>query len=104
VTTAGGRLKANSSCPSCPSWLISPAFHERRTKNFRATRADDGHGAASSLCFSRTRILSFRAPKAFGVENGAVGENATWTGRPRGRASGRERVKSLDLCLTNEKL
>src|SRR6202035_916424 len=30
-------------CPSAASWLISPAFHERRPQNARTTRADDGY-------------------------------------------------------------
>src|SRR5437667_7926322 len=44
---------ANSSCPSCPSWLIS-ASYAGRTQNFRGARDDDGHRAASSLSIACT--------------------------------------------------
>ena len=33
------------------------------------------------------------------VENGAVGEAATWTGRPEAERTGSERIKSLDISL-----
>jgi len=37
--------------------------------------------------------MSFRAQR-IGVENGAAGEAATWTGRPEAKRTGSERVKS----------
>src|SRR5207245_98801 len=39
----------NSSCPSSASWLISPAFHERSSQNFRTPCADDRDRASSSF-------------------------------------------------------
>jgi D-amino-acid oxidase len=34
-----------------------------------------------------------------GVENGAAGETATWTGRPKAERVGSERIKSLDISV-----
>src|ERR1700726_1513004 len=65
-----------SSCPSCPSWLISPAFHERRTQNTRATRNDERHRASSSFGVARPRNSDLED-----LAGGAV----------RGWAAGRER-------------
>ena len=33
------------------------------------------------------------------VENGAAGEAATWTGRPKAERTGGEQIKSLDLSV-----
>src|SRR6266446_8378976 len=42
-------------CPSESSWLISPAFHERRSQNIRTTRADDGYRTAPAFRVARAR-------------------------------------------------
>src|SRR6266516_5480126 len=66
----------NYSCPSSASWLISAAFDERRSQNFRAARADDGH----------------RASPPFGVARSGHGDFEDLAGSAvRGRAAGRER-------------
>src|ERR1700731_368499 len=63
-------------CPSAASWLISPAFHERRPQNARTTGTDDGHRPAPAFRVPRPGHGDFE-----NLAGGAV----------RRRASGRER-------------
>ena len=44
-------------------------------------------------------MMSFRAERSV-VENGAAGEAATWTGRPKAERTGSERIKSREVTLT----
>src|SRR3984893_16138769 len=62
-----------SSCPSCPSWLISPAFHERRTQNTRAPRNDERHRASSSFGVARPRNSDLEDLAGGAVRGGAAG-------------------------------
>src|SRR5437588_12664523 len=81
--------------------LIIRCKWRRRTRKSKFSRGLSSVGRAPQWhCggqgFESPRLQNFRRNSgAVGDENGASREAATWTGRPRGRLSGREGVNPV---------
>ena len=73
-------------------------MHEDRGSRVRQVLVDAIHVSILIAYF----VISSEAEGA--VENGGLGEAATWAGRPKAERMGDERIKSLDfICLVTHR-